>query len=65
MMDTKSMIDLYLEEVRGCKDDSLLLTEEQLAELQREYQAQCQEVERLKAKLDRLQTRVIEITGRK
>ena len=50
-MDTKSMIDLYLEEVRGCKDDSLLLTEEQLAELQREYQAQCQEVERLKAAL--------------
>ena len=47
-MDTKSMIDLYLEEVRGCKDDSLLLTEEQLAELQREYQAQCQEVDRLK-----------------
>ena len=26
---------------------------------------QCQEVERLKSKLDRLQTRVIEITGRK
>ena len=60
-MDTKSKAERFLNMMTG--DESMLAQDG--IEVAQAYLDQCQEVERLQAKLDRLQSKVLEITGGK